>query len=326
MHKAKINEHGAILVGKNVVCDAHDRKPIRIVTHAHSDHLLGLEKSIAECKLVLATPETKGLIGAIKGGKYLASIKSLNYKSSIEYEGEKITFYPANHIIGSCQVLIEDSEGTRIIYTGDFKLPNAEIIQSDILVIEATYGNPNNIRPFKNTIEDEFINLVKRSLKEDSVYIFGYHGKLQEIIKILKEADINTPIIVPEKTYEVVKVCNEYGMELKNCYLSKSEEGRQIQKDGVFIGVYHVGSSKWVGRKAIRIFLSGFEFDVPYKKIGEHEYLVALSDHADFEQLLEYVAYSKPGLVITDNYRVGDAKALAYEIKYRLKIEAIPMP
>jgi putative mRNA 3-end processing factor len=326
MNKAMINEYGAVLLGKNVVCDAHSKRPIRIVTHAHSDHLLGLEVSLAECQSVLATHETTGLIGAIKGKKYLSSIKSLNYNSSIEYEGEKITFYPANHIIGSCQVLIEDSDGTRIVYTGDFKLPGAEIIQTDILVMEATYGNPNNIRGFKDIVEDEFINLVTRSLKEGAVYIFGYHGKLQEIIKILNEADINIPIIVPEKIYEVVKVCNECGVKLKNCYLSKSKEGKQIQKGKFFIGIYHIGSSEWVGKKATRIFLSGWEFDVPYRRIGNQEYLVALSDHADFEQLLEYVKYSRPSFVITDNYRVGDAKALAYEIKQRLKIDAIPMP
>jgi len=326
MDKAKITQSGAVLLGKHIVCDAHAKRPVRIVTHAHSDHLLQLETSITECKLILTTPETKGLIGAIKGKKYLHSITPLRYHSLLEYEGEKIIFYQTNHIIGSCQVLIEDDEGTRIAYTGDFKLPETEIIPSDILVMEATYGNPNNIRPFKDTIEEEVINLVKQSLKENPVYIFGYHGKIQEMIKILNEADINIPILISAKISEVVKVCNEYGLKLKNCYLANSKEGKQIQKEGIFIGVYHTGASKWIGRAAMRIFLSGWEFNVPCKKIGEREYLVALSDHADFEQLLEYVAHSKPHLVITDNYRVGDAKALAFEIKKRLNIDAIPMP
>jgi len=326
MDKAKITEDGAVLLGRNVVCDAHAKRLVRIVTHAHSDHLLQLETSITECKLILTTPETKGLIGALKGKKYLPSITPLSYHSSIEYEGEKITFYHTNHIIGSCQVLIEDDEGTRIVYTGDFKLPQTEIIPTDILVIEATYGHPDNIRPFKDTIEEEVINLVKHSLKETPVYIFGYHGKLQEMIKIFNEANINIPILLSERIFEVVKVCNEYGLKLKNCYLAKSEEGKQIQKEGVFIGVYHTGASKWVGKEATRIFLSGWEFNLPWKKTGEREYLVALSDHADFEELLEYVASSNPLMVITDNYRVGDAKTLAYEIKKRLNIDALPMP
>jgi len=38
------------------------------------------------------------------------------------------------------------------------------------------------------------------------------------------------------------------------------------------------------------------------------------------------VRESKPKLVITDNYRVGDAKVLAREITKRLGIEAKAMP
>jgi hypothetical protein len=38
--------------------------------------------------------------------------------------------------------------------------------------------------------------------------------------------------------------------------------------------------------------------------------VIALSDHSDFNGLLRYVEESKPKLVITDNYRAGNATAL----------------
>jgi hypothetical protein len=38
------------------------------------------------------------------------------------------------------------------------------------------------------------------------------------------------------------------------------------------------------------------------------------------------VEKSKPKLAITDNYRIGDAVALANEIRERLGIKAKPMP
>jgi putative mRNA 3-end processing factor len=72
--------------------------------------------------------------------------------------------------------------------------------------------------------------------------------------------------------------------------------------------------------------VSGWEFSFPRRQVAPNEHVVALSDHADFKELLEYVRESKPKLVITDNYRVGGAKALAHEIEKRLAIPAKALP
>ena len=60
--------------------------------------------------------------------------------------------------------------------------------------------------------------------------------------------------------------------------------------------------------------------------VDEKEYLVALSDHSDFDGLLEYVRLSKPKLVITDNFRVHYGETLAKEIRKQLGIEAVAQP
>ena len=91
------------------------------------------------------------------------------------------------------------------------------------------------------------------------------------------------------------------------------------------MGIYHTASSKRIGEGATKILLSGWEFGQPCKRVGEESYLVALSDHSDFNQLIEYVERSKPESVITDGYR-GNAKTLATEITKKLGIPAKPMP
>lgn len=321
--QAAITHNGAVLLGRNVVCDSHAKRALRVVTHVHSDHLRELKNSFIECEKIVATPATKELIGILR--KVADGITALDYGKSLEYDGEKLIFYDAGHIIGSAQVLLEDREGKRIVYTGDFKLPKAEITDADILVMEATYGGPKHVRWFKNQIEEEFAKLVQHLLKLSSVYIFGYHGKLQETLAIFKKFDINVPVVVPDKVYEIAAICEKYGMELAKYYLSTSEDGRALRKER-HIGVYHMGSSKYVGEGAIRIKLSGWQFNSPYRKVSANEYIMAVSDHSDFEDLLTYVARSKPELVITDNYRTGDAPALALEIEKQLGIKAIPMP
>jgi len=54
--------------------------------------------------------------------------------------------------------------------------------------------------------------------------------------------------------------------------------------------------------------------------------VVALSDHSDFNGLIEYVRRSKPKLVITDNFRVGHARTLVKEIRKRFGISALALP
>jgi len=329
--KATVTAKGAVLLGKYVACDAFDEtRPLRVVTHAHSDHMLDLKESLTNCELVLMTPATKDLIDALKGPLFLmgGNVKPLNYMEPLLYKDEKVTLYPAHHILGAAQVLVEDSEETRILYTGDFRLPETPIIEVDILVIEATYGNPSRVRPFKKTIESTLVSLVETGLKNGPVYLFTYYGKIQETMQILHKAGVKAPFIVPEKVFHVSKICEKHGMRLGRHLILSSEENAKImmQRGDPYLAFYHMGSRRYVGKDFFRIFVSGWEFKAPYRKISEKEYILSLSDHSDFEGLLSYVKGSRPKIVITDNYRIGDAKTLAKEIEKRLKIPAKALP
>jgi putative mRNA 3-end processing factor len=302
-----IADNGAILLGEQFVCEAHHPRPVRIITHAHADHMLHIKTSLNASEKVIATPITR------------------DYGQTFEYGGEKVTLFPAFHIPGSAQVLLENGEKSRILYTGDFRYPGAKIIETDILVTEATYGNPECVRDFADTVGSELIQLVKQRIEEGPVYIFGYYGKVQEVVKILNESDVDFPILVPEKIFQILNVCQKHGSVLKDYYLSKSKTGEEIRRSR-HIGVYHMGASRWVGQDGVRVVLSGWQFDVPCKQIGERKYQVALSDHADFKHLIEYIEQVRPRLVVTDGYRARDASLLALEIQNRLGIHAVSLP
>ncbi len=329
--KAAITARGAVLLGKYVACDAFDKtRPLRVVTHAHSDHMLGLKESLENCEAVLMTPATKDLIDALKGPLFLMrrNVRPLRYGEPFSYRDEKLTFHLADHILGAAQALIEDAEGTRILYTGDFRLRGTPIIESDILVMEATYGNPFRVRPFKKTIENTLVSLVEQGLKSGPVYLFTYYGKIQETMQILHKAGIKAPFIAPEKVFHLSKICEKHGMRLgRHLLLSSDENAKTIMQRGEpYLAFYHMGSRRYVGKGAFRIYVSGWEFRAPYRQISEKGYILSLSDHSDFEELLSYVKGSKPKMVITDNFRIGDAKTLAREIEKRLKIPAKPLP
>jgi len=328
--KATITHKGAILLGKNFACDAFDdSKPLRVVTHAHADHTIGLHQSLRTCEKVLMTQATKDLIDVMRGPLFLMSgfVEALEYGKTLQHEEERITFFRADHILGAAQVLVEDFEGTRIVYVGDFRIDETPILDSDVLVIEATYGSPTCKRPFQKDVKDLLISLVEEKLKHGSVYVFGYHGKLQEVMQLLHKASVKAPFVVPERVFHISRVSEQHGMRFGRLMLSEEREAKDLlDRDSPCIAFYHMGSRSRVGRGAFRVYVSGWEFDSPCREIADKEYVIALSDHSDFDGLIEYVRRSKPKVVITDNFRIGYAETLAREIHKHFGISAVALP
>ena len=328
--KATITHRGAILLGKHVACDAFDEsKPLRVVTHAHADHMIGLQQSLRTCEKVLMTKTTKDLIDVLRNPLFLMGgfVETLGYGETLQYKEESMTFFHADHILGATQVLVEDAEGTRIVYTGDFRIDETTILDADFLVIEATYGSPTCKRSFKEDIKELLVSIVEKAVNHGPVYVFGYHGKLQEVMQILHNAGVKAPFIVPERIFHVSKVCEQHGMRLGHLMLSEEREAKELlEKNASCVAFYHMNAKSKVARSVFRIYVSGWEFDSPIREIAEKEYVIALSDHSDFDGLMEYVKRSKPKIVITDNFRVGHAKTLANEIRKRLGISAMALP
>ena len=328
--RALITKSGAVLLGDNVACDAFNgSRPLRVVTHAHADHLGGLRSSLKYCKKVLMTKATRDLVETLNGSlklKEAAVVKTLEYDKVFKFSGEKISFIKAQHILGAAQVLVEDAGGIRIVWTGDFRLDGTPVVDCDVLVVEATYGSPSCRRNFDVNMRELLVSMVEKRLRGGAVYVFGYHGKIQEVMQILREADVEVPFVMPERVYEVTKVCEHHGMRLGCLSLSTDKEGQELLDGNLpCVAFYHMNSRQHVGLRNARICVSGWEFQTPCRQIGDREHLVALSDHSDFDGLIEYVRRSKAKQVITDNYR-SNGDALAKEISKRIGVSAIAMP
>ncbi len=327
--RASVTKSGAILLGDSVACDAHDAKrPLRVVTHAHADHLNGLRSSLRKCEKVLMTKATRDLTETLNDNLKLHSspVETLEYGKVLEYGDEKITFQKADHILGACQVLVEDAGGIRVVWTGDFRLDGTPVVDCDVLVVEATYGSPSCRRNFGVDVRELLVSLVERQLRDGTVYIFGYHGKLQEVMQLLRDADVEVPFVMPERVFEVTKVCEKHGMRLGCLSLSTDKEGHELLDENLpCIAFYHMNARPHIGLRNARSCVSGWEFRSPCRQIGAREHLVALSDHSDFDGLIEYVKRSHAKQVITDNYR-SNGDALAKEICKRLGVSAVAMP
>jgi len=325
LDKARVARNGAILLARGVVCDAHAKRPVRVVTHAHWDHIGGLERSITWCDAILMTPATRSILGALRSKGSLSSPKvhTLDYGETFSYRGETVTFSQAGHIPGSAQVAVQTEDGTMVTYTGDFKLHRASPQLTDVLVMEATYGNPAQVREFEQDLEAELVSLIERSAEKSPVFLLGYHGKLQEVLELLSNARMSLPVFLQERIYMVTRALERHGFHFGHYGLATKET---LGGKEPFVALFHMRARKGLPEKGVKVILSGWEFESPIKATGPDTYVVALSDHSDFEGLMEYVEKSKPKFVITDGYRVGDAEALAAQIGTRLGIPAQAMP
>lgn len=333
---ASINDEGGILLGDNVVVDGPcDSRAFRVITHAHSDHLLGLNKSIQTSRYIVTTPITYDIIRALGfiRRRYIDKYVQLEYgKRIVVGENETLTLYKSDHIPGASQVLVEKAD-IRVGYTGDFKNPGKGtpiLYDLDVLVIEATYGKPEWTRPFKDEVEELFIDLVKDLLARGPIHIQGFHGKIQEAMLILRSHGIDAPFVTTSTVYRVTRALERHGYWFGKVYSSVSLEAKEVMRDGWYIFFSHTNShsirSNNLHTIASKIILTGWEFNEPYRRLRNNTWIVALSDHADFEQLLYYVEEAKPKLLVVDNYRQGAGEIFAHEVRKRLGVPAVPQP
>ncbi|GIQ79924.1 hypothetical protein KIPB_000632 [Kipferlia bialata] len=125
----------------------------------------------------------------------MARIRRLHFHQQEEFNGIRITPYPAGHVIGACQFLVE-IEGISVLYSGDFStahdrhLEPAEVPDKrpDIFLVESTYGIQCHIPTAER--EKKLLRDITDALKKGGKVLLPVFalGRSQEIALILEEA------------------------------------------------------------------------------------------------------------------------------------------
>ncbi|MEM4718289.1 MAG: MBL fold metallo-hydrolase [Desulfurococcaceae archaeon] len=328
LNHVNIYSNGAIIIGNSFAIDGFHEKPFRIITHAHYDHLHGLDKSISFSKNIIGTPITLDLIetlGYVKQDLLLLYKQKkipLDYHQKIEFNNEELELYNADHIPGSSQVHVYLKEkNLKIGYTGDFKLTSRTEIMQDlnVLIIEATYGSLLYNRPFKESITQVLLDIVLEGLyRHKYVYIYAYHGKIQEVMSILRDSGVNASFILPDKVYKVAALLEtKYGFKYAPYYRErdfyKPLRNNSLHQDKdkyIVFKHFNLARNRRLDGKSLHVVLTGRFTQEPFLKVDDYTYVVSFSDHADFNDLVKYVEKSNPELVVIDNSRPGEAEFL----------------
>ncbi|MCE4609933.1 MAG: MBL fold metallo-hydrolase [Desulfurococcales archaeon] len=322
----KIERNGAIVLWSFSIDGCGHRK-YRVVTHGHADHYKHVLTSSKKALRILATKETFAILeglGILLPKEKLIPVKP-GYNGSLDdYE---LRVYTAEHIPGSISVEISD-ENIRIGYTGDFKLEGTEIIEEpDILVLDATYGSPNHVRKWSNNdVLDEVLALYRET--KGQLWIYGYYGKIQGVLRKLREAGYSDPVLMTSRMYKVTRNLSETGFDgLGEFYLYGTREARDLFRGKVIIMDHVNGFYKYrKTRPGVHVLLNGWEFRKPLVRLDSKSYIASYSDHSDFQGTIEYVRESKPKIVLVDGSRSEYARFFAYILRKKLDVEAYAMP
>ncbi len=247
------------------------------------------------------------------------------------YGAVSIELVSSNHMLGAVQTKVTTDDGVRLGYSGDFGWPLDEIIQVDALVVDATYGDPGSRRPFTQQLAQEALcELVIAKLREGPIHLMGDSGPLDRALHLLKMEDViaGVPVVGSRRHAWSCEVHRQHGLDLPQVVVEGSIEASDAARDGSFVRLWSLHSQQINDGLHLgsQIKLTKFQTsEEPVQQTWEQCFVVGLSNHADFEETMEYIARSQAQLVVTDNVRCnsgGRGEILANVITEQLGIDA----
>jgi len=309
-------EGGIYLPQVNLWMDPKRPQKRAVVTHAHYDHLAGHEE-------ILASPGAARLL-RLRVPKR-TKIRAIPFRRPFPLGGgASFTLLPAGHILGSAMVWVKRKVGkreSRLLYTGDFKLRGGETSercepkQADVLVMETTFGRPEYRFPPVEKVVREMIAFCRGAVKEGKVPILlGYAlGKSQEILQRVGVAGI--PILMDAAGHRICEVYRELGQDLPP--VKRLGKITQEKVRGHLL-IVPTSMARGKGLKVLEkrrvAVVSGWALDrgAIYRYGCDEAF--ALSDHADYGELIEMVERVKPKEIRTVH---GFSKEFAMDLQER---------
>ena len=297
---------------KEVIFDPVRKTPGSVVSHGHMDHLTSGG---------IMTPETLDILKVRRGG----TGTPLPYGKEIDVNGFRVTMRDAGHVFGSAMIRVDD-----LLYTGDFNpeggatCGRARPESVHTLIVDATYGRPGFNFPPKATVEADLLNWLEMELANGPVVLGGYEfGKSQELIALVNRLGVE--VAVADKIADLADVYVRHGIPLAYRRISQLDESERRDPRAYVLPPGWLRppldeSVSWLGSVGLRsAYVSGwcafFDFTRRYGLDAQFP----LSDHGDFEDVMDFVAACRPRRVYT---AFSNAKDFAKAVERRLKIRS----
>lgn len=264
---------------------------ISFVSHAHTDHLHNQNGG-----LVLTTRQTCEI----------AKLRGYYIDNFVE-EYENFSMVDSGHILGARGLLFGDD----IFYTGDICtrqrgfLAGAKVPKCKTLITECTFGLPEFVFPdIEETRKKVNAIISEMYAKGKPVILLGYElGKSQILSYLFSHWD---PLYYHDSIKKINDLHRSFGIDLKDAagHTEAESVGLLDKKPWIMIAPHMNGKSAFVNHMkskygAITIGFSGWAQSNRFAFGRQHDYSIALSDHCDYNELIELVKKSNPEKVYT---------------------------
>jgi putative mRNA 3-end processing factor len=263
---------------KNAVSDA-----INFISHAHSDHL---------------PSQNGGKILSSRETNEIAYIRGFRMENFVE-EIENFSLIDSGHILGSKGLLFDD-----VFYTGDVCtrdrafLKAARIPKCKTLITECTFGLPEFVFPKIDEIKNQVNRIISELYsKGKPVLLLGYQlGKAQTISSLFGHWK---PLYYHDSVKKMNELHRKFGINLEDAIgHSEAEKSGLLDKKPWTMVVPMMSQKnhfiKHMKEKygAITIGFSGWAKSSRFTFGRNSDYSIPLSDHCDFNELVDLVRKS----------------------------------
>jgi len=295
-------DHGVSLPGHRLWLDPLVVRTFAFISHAHTDHARRHREA-------LLTPQTLALIPEARRPR---GWRMLGYDEPMRRYAAMVTLLPAGHMLGSAQLLLEH-QGVRLLYTGDIKLrvpgtrtPTA-IPRAEVLIIESTYGRPHFRFGDPDTTVEAIARWCRLALDSRVTPVLLCHalGKTEEVMLALASYGF---------TFALEKRCAPCARAYANAGRSLPEwielDGGEAPGRVVIAPPAGKDEVRRLGRYRTAL-VSGWAKDAEFARLFGADATFDLSDHCDFDELIEVVEKSGADQVYTvHGYTADFARSL----------------
>ena len=263
---------------------------INFVSHAHTDHLPSKNGGT-----ILSSIETNE-IAELRGFKMENHTKSL----------ENFSLIDSGHILGARGLLFDD-----IFYTGDICtrdrgfLQGAKIPKCKTLITECTFGLAEFIFPALDEIKKQVNELISELYgKGIPVILMGYQlGKAQTITQLFGHWG---PLYLHDSVKEMNTLHQKFGVPLPDGigHSEAEKNGLLEKKPWMMVAPMMSSKNKFVQEMkskygAVTIGFSGWAQSKKFSFGRRTDYSIPMSDHCDFNELVDMVVQSGAEKVYT---------------------------
>ena len=312
-----LDRNGVYLPQYKLWLDPHKAQNAAFVSHAHADHMKRHGR-------VFCSAATAAMMRA--RGATRSQFHHLSWGEPVSWGRARVSLYPAGHVLGSAQMLVE-AEGVRLLYSGDFKLKPGlscepiEVPQADIVVMETTFGIPRYRFAAAGEVVGQIARWCQQTLNNgETPVLFCYSlGKGQEVLAGLVDHDL--PVSLHQKHAQIAAIYANHGVKFPSY-----QQHQQFESvEGVLLCASQCVRGRWwrefAGRQRVRTaYISGWALNSHPSRFGT-DAAFALSDHADHADLHQYVRLSGASKVWTTH---GYATEFAAELR-ALGLDAAPL-